>query len=269
MKLGEAIAILSEAGIENARHDARKIFEHVGKIQKSQLLFSDVECNSPELVFAVERRRRREPLQYILGEVNFYRESYKVNENCLIPRSDTEILVDYATKNLPLGCRFIDLCTGSGCVAISTLKNTEKTRAVAVDISQDALGVAIKNAEKNSVFDRIDFICADVLDAAAPGKFFAVLANPPYVSESDYANLAPEIYFEPKIAFVGGMDGLDFYKRIIELYIDKIEDCGFFAFEIGFNQAKALTELAHAYNMRCEIIKDYSSNDRVAVLRRR
>ena len=268
MKLSEAICILRDAGIENARQDARRIFESVGGMEKSRLLFSDAECDSQELILAIKRRASREPLQYILGEVDFYRESYSVNKSCLIPRADTEILVDYAVKSIPAGCRFIDLCTGSGCVAISTLKNTEGTRAVAVDVSPDALTVAQANAEKNSVSDRIDFLCADALEEAASGSFFAVLSNPPYVSESAYENLEPEIYFEPKIAFVGGANGLDFYEKIIKLYFDKIDNGGFFAFEIGFDQAKALNDIAAAHNLRCEIIKDYSSNDRVAVLRK-
>ncbi len=268
MKLGEAIGILQAAGIESARHDARRIFESVGGVEKSRLVLLDTESDSPELAPAISRRAAREPLQYILGEVDFYRENYYVNKNCLIPRADTEILVDYAVKNLPTGCRFVDVCTGSGCVAISTLKNTKETHAVAVDISPEAILVASENANRNSVIDRIDFICADALSTSAPGSFFAVLSNPPYVSESAYENLEPEIYFEPKIAFVGGADGLDFYKKIISLYLDKIEDEGFFAFEIGFDQAKPLTQLANAYNMRCEIIKDFSGNDRVAVLRK-
>lgn len=268
MKLSEAIIILERAGIDNARHDARKIFESVGKLSKAELFFFDAECSSPELISAIDRRRSREPLQYILGEVGFYRESYYVNKSCLIPRSDTEILVDFAVNNLPSGSRFIDLCTGSGCVAISTLRNTENTHAVAVDISEGALSVAEKNARRNSVSDRVSFIQADVLKAAVPGKFFAVLSNPPYVSDSAYEKLEPEIYFEPKIAFVGGADGLDFYGKIIDLYIDRLEEGGFFAFEIGFDQAEALKKLADTQSLSCEIIKDYLNNDRVAVLRK-
>ena len=268
MKLTEAIALLNEAGIDSARHDARMLFEFVGKVEKSRLLFPDAFCDLPELTDAVKRRANREPLQYILGEVDFYRESYNVNKSCLIPRADTEILVDYAVKHLPDGCRFVDVCTGSGCVAVSTLKNTRDTQAVAIDISEDALAVAKQNAIKNSVSDRVEFVCADALTTAIGGTFFALLSNPPYVTEAAYESLAPEIYYEPKIAFVGGTDGLDFYKRLIELYKDRLDNAGFFAFEIGFDQACALSDLASAYGMRCEIIKDYSSNDRVAVLRK-
>lgn len=268
MKLSEAIRILENAGVENARYDARTIFETVGKIPKSTLLLLDCECSSPELIFAVERRAEREPLQYILGEVSFYRETYKVNKNCLIPRQDTEILVDYAVKNIPSGRRFLDVCTGSGCVAVSVLKNTKDTKAVALDISADAIELAEENAKANSVSDRLDFVCLDALNESVDENFFAILSNPPYVTKSAYENLAAEIYFEPKIAFVGGESGLVFYEKILESYIDKLDPSGFFAFEIGFDQADALRALASAYKLNCEIIKDLSGNDRVAVLRK-
>ena len=268
MKLSEAIEILIGAGIEDARYDARMLFEKFGGIKGPGAILFDAESNSDELLKAIKRRANREPLQYIIGEVGFYRESYNVNKSCLIPRSDTEMLVDYAVKNLKTGCRFIDICTGSGCVAISTLKNTVDTRAVAVDISADAIKLARENAEKNSVSDRIEFVCADALTTSVSGEFFAVISNPPYVTEAAYEALEPEIYFEPKIAFVGGVDGLNFYKRILELYNSKISIDGFFAFEIGFDQADALNSLASSYGMSCEIIKDYSDNDRVAVLKK-
>jgi len=265
--LGDAISALSNAGIESARYDARELFHCIGGIDKSALLSLGASCDKPELLNAIERRCKREPLQYIIGEVSFYRESYEVSPDCLIPRADTEILVDFAVKEIPEGKRFLDLCTGSGCVAISTLKNTSSTSAVAVDISDAALSVARRNAEKNGVSDRIEFKTADVMKETVTGEFFAILSNPPYVTESAYKGLEPEIYFEPEIAFVGGESGLVFYEKILDSYRNRIDPSGFFAFEIGFDQASALAELAATYAMKCEIIKDYSGNDRVAVLK--
>ena len=267
MTLGETIKILSDAGVDNPRYDARELFHRIGKMPISELISPLAECDSPELISAIERRKKREPLQYIIGEVDFYREVYKVTKDCLIPRQDTEILVDFAVKNIPAGKRFLDLCTGSGCIAISTLKNTKETHAAALDISESALLLAKHNAEKNGVSERIDFICADATENALDGEFFAILSNPPYVSESAYMSLEPEIYFEPKIAFVGGESGLDFYEKILSIYNDKISRGGFFAFEIGYDQGKALSELAALHGRECEIIKDYSGNDRVAVLK--
>ena len=206
-------------------------------------------------------------LQYIIGNVGFYREEYLVTPDCLIPRADTEILVDYAVKHLPVGARFADLCTGSGCVAISTLKNTKNTTAVAVDISSGALDVARKNAKQNGVSDRLTLTLADVKQGAVCEGIFALLSNPPYVRDDVYPTLDGEIFHEPKIAFVGGRDGGDFYRRITEIYRDIIDRDGFIAYEIGYDQAELLREIAEQNRMSCEIIKDLSGNDRVSVLR--
>ncbi len=268
MKLCEAIEALRNAGIDDAVREAREIFLHIGGLEISDLIDRSAESDSPELERAVARRSRREPLQYILGSVGFYNEVYEVSPDCLIPRQDTEILVDYAVKNLPRGAHFIDLCTGSGCIAISTLKNTEMTTATALDISPTALALARKNAKSNQVDGRIDFVESDVTALVPSRKFHAVLSNPPYVTDATYRELEPEIYFEPKIAFVGGADGLDFYNSIVSLYKDSLLPNGFFAFEIGFDQAERLIALANSNGMSCEIIKDYSGNDRVAVLKR-
>lgn len=268
MKLSDAVELLRKSGVPNPAYDARELFMRVGKVSRSALISGDAECSLPELLDALERRRKREPLQYILGEVGFYRESYLVSPDCLIPRSDTEILVDYAVKNIPDGEKFLDLCTGSGCVAISTLKNTKSTTAVAIDISPNALKIAERNAEKNGVSDRIEFIEADARESFSDEKFYAILSNPPYVSERAYGELEPELYFEPKIALVGESEGLEFYKAITSYAKDKIKNDGFIAFEIGYDQAESLTAIAEENELSCSITKDLSGNDRVAVLKR-
>ncbi len=267
MKLSEAINVLTKAGIENPRHDARELFRKIGKLKDYELLSPSASSDLPELLCAVKRRAEREPLQYILGEVDFYRESYEITPDCLIPRQETELLVDFAVKNIPSGKKFIDLCTGSGCIAVSTLCNTKDTYALAVDLSKGALRVAEKNAERNGVPDRINFLCKDVLKEPVADSAFAVLSNPPYVTEAAYSTLAPEIYKEPKMAFLAGEDGLIFYRTIISLYNDKIEKGGFFAFEIGYDQGDSLREIAKLHGMSVQIIKDYSGHDRIAVLK--
>ena len=267
MKLSEAIKILADAKVPSPRHDARELFMRIGGMSLAELISADASCDAPELIAAIERRKNREPLQYIIGAVDFYRESYDVCPDCLIPRQDTEILVDFAVNNIPSGEKFLDLCTGSGCVAISTLKNTKNTTAVAVDISEGAIRVANKNAQKNGVSARMELLLHDALDSPVGGKYFAILSNPPYVREDVYANLEPEIYFEPKIAFTAEDLGLEFYKKILSSYKKMLDPCGFFAFEIGFDQGASLKEIATLNEMSCEIIKDYSGNDRVAVIR--
>ena len=268
MTLAEAAEILKAAGVENPLYDARQIFERLGNIPKSRLVLGgEVEYGSPAFL-AIMKRAERIPLEYVIGEADFYRESYIVNEGCLIPRNDTEALVDFAVRNIPSGAFFLDLCTGSGCVALSTINNTEATTALAADLSPSALAVAKANAERLGLSQRVEFSESDVLSRPLCRECFAVLSNPPYVTNSEYITLSPEIAKEPKMAFVGGMDGLDFYKRITELYRDVIADTGFIAYEIGYAQANALRDIAQENRMSCEILHDLSGNDRVAILRK-
>ena len=268
MKLQEAYKILTDAGIEDAKWEARLLFSEIGGLPKTALIGTDAECDSPALADAIARRKKREPLQYILGYADFYRERYKVTPDVLIPRQDTETLVDYAVGSLRDGAVFLDLCTGSGCIGISTLKNTKKTRATLVDLSLSALDIAKENAEANGVFDRAEFINCDVLERKIPGKFDAILSNPPYVTEKSYGELAPEIYFEPRIAFVGGgEDGASFYERITELYHTSITEGGFIAFEIGYDQRIPIENIAKRYGMTCEVRRDLGGNDRIAILK--
>jgi HemK-like putative methylase len=161
MTLSEAIKRLEACGVDNPAYDARELFYRIGGVKKP--IFLNTVCTSPELESAIERRVKREPLQYIIGSVGFYNEEYKVTPDCLIPRSDTEILVDLAVKRLPDGERMLDLCTGSGCVAISVMANTVDTSAVAVDISDGALSIAKENAKLNGVSERIEFVKGDCL----------------------------------------------------------------------------------------------------------
>ena len=269
MKLSELIKRLSDEGFENARGEGIMLFEHFTGIPRERLLFSDPDLESGELLEAVERRLKREPIQYIIGYTYFYNEKYKVTPDCLIPRQDTEHLVELATRLIPEGEHFIDLCTGSGCIAISTLKNTKGTTASALDISEGALSIARENAISNGVSDRLKFIKADVLEYEPDGEFFAVLSNPPYVTEEEYSALDGELYFEPRGALVGFGDfGCGFYERIISHYKRKIKKEGFIALEIGYLQANIVCKLAKDNNMSYEVIRDYSGNDRVVLLRR-
>ena len=268
MTLKEAIEILKGAGVDSPEYDARELLRKFGGIS-SPIITQSSSSDSEEFITAVSRRAEREPLQYIIGEVGFYREEYKVNPCCLIPRSDTEILVDYAVKHIPKSERFADLCSGSGCIGISTLANTKDTVCVSVDISEDALVLTRENAQRNGVEERLSTVKADLLTEDVPGgDFFAVLSNPPYIAEDVYNKLENEIFHEPKIAFVGKNDGMEFYERLLPLSLPKIKEGGFIAFEIGYDQAEKMRTLAKLHACTCEIIKDYSGNDRVAVIRK-
>lgn len=271
LRLQEAIKILRDRALPDAPQVARLIFQKIGGIPAYKLVNGETATECEEVKAAITRCAAREPVQYVIGEVGFYSETYKVSPNCLIPRPDTELLVDYAVKKLPEGARFLDLCTGSGAVAISTLANTRATRAVATDISEGALEIAAENARANGVEDRITFLRHDLMHEAPTEQMegiFAVLSNPPYVTDSEYEQLEPEIFHEPKIAFVGGEDGGCFYRRITSVYRDLIDDAGFIAYEIGAGQEELIRRIAAENRMSVEVYRDLSDKPRLAVLKK-
>ncbi len=204
-----------------------------------------------------------EPFAYVIGEWYFYGESYKVSPDCLIPRPETEHLVDELIRSLPQNAVFADLCTGSGCIAISTLVHRPDVTAISVDISEGALSLAKENAALNGVSDRITFINADILkgDALGEAKVDAIASNPPYIRTDIIPTLSEQVRHEPFIALDGGEDGLDFYRLIFNEYKINVKDGGFIICEIGYDQREEMTSL-----FSCEVKKDYSGCDRVAIL---
>ncbi len=271
MTYREIVAKLQNAGVESAEWDAFLLVERFFRLSREQVLAEpERQLASPELDAAVERRAARTPLQYVLGEWQFYRQTYRVGPGCLIPRADTEILVEEAIRKLPKGTFFADLCTGSGCIAISILCERPDVTAVALDLSDDALAIAAENASRNGVASRLTFRKADLLardewnaDLPAPA---AILSNPPYIRTGDIANLSPEVQTEPRMALDGGADGLVFYRKLLPLAKKWLAPNGFCLFEIGFDQADEIRELAKKYAFICRILRDYGGNDRVALL---
>lgn len=210
---------------------------------------------------ALRRLENREPLAYILGEWYFYDEVYCVSPDCLVPRPETEHLVEELIKTLPPNAMFADLCTGSGCIAISVLAHRKDVTAVAVDISAKALAIAEKNADRYGVADRITFLRADLLseNPLHDTRFDAIVSNPPYIVSEVIDTLAPEVLCEPRLALDGGEDGLTFYRRIFSEFKRNVKDGGFLLCEIGYDQGEIMK--AH---FGCIVKKDYSGNDRVA-----
>ena len=244
---------LQAAGIENASGEARLLSEHF---------------TGEALERAVARRETHYPLQYILGEWEFWRETYEVSEDCLIPRADTETLVEQAVRLLPPSAVFLDLCTGSGCVAVSTLASRPDTRAVGVDLFEPTLALAVRNASKNGVAERFEVVRADVLKTPpVMGDFDAILANPPYICEAVMPELSTEVRHEPHAALCGGVDGLDFYRAILDGWRALLRPNGFFLFEIGYDQAEALCSLAASRGFCATVYRDLGGNDRVVLIR--
>ena len=272
MTYNEICSALAEAEIENNRGETAMLICHFCNVTKADLLLRrDENFDCPELEEAVKKRCSHYPLQYILGYWNFCNETYKVTENTLIPRQDTEKLVELAIKLLPENARIIDLCTGSGCVAISTLSARPDCHAVAVDLFPETLEVARENAESNGVGDRMGFLAQDVLYPAfmdSLGAFDCIISNPPYIETHQISLLDDELFYEPRAALDGGDDGLNFYRVIIAEYSQYLSDNGIMLLEIGCDQAKSVGAIASAAGMRCEIYKDYGGNDRVAYLKK-
>ena len=264
---------LTRAGIESAEWDAQLLLEQFcPSVAMRAVLDSTLEFESTEaLEEAIGRRECRYPLQYILGEWQFYRQTYEVTPDCLIPRADTEILVEEAIKRLPKNARFADLCTGSGCIAISVLAERPDTTAIAVDKFEDTLKLAVRNAQRNGVADRMQALCRDVLAdrflKGQEGAFDAILSNPPYIPTAVVDTLDAEVHAEPRAALDGGNDGLIFYRTMVEHAATYLKPDGFFLFEIGFDQADALRQIGAQYGFfGYRMLRDYGGNDRVVCL---
>ena len=268
MRLSELTRALVAAGIEEASVEARMLFSKLGGFSTAALLASDPALDTPTLAEALRRRTAGEPLAYILGETAFYNELYTVTPAVLIPRSDTEILVEHAVAKLPRGAFFADLCTGSGCIAISILANRPDCTAVALDLSEDALLVAKGNAERNCVSDRITLMRQDVLTPFALPSCDAILSNPPYIPSKTVPTLSREVAREPHTALDGGEDGLLFYRTMLTYLPACLKEGGFLLFEIGYDQEEAILRLASDASMTCEVKRDYGGNPRMAILRR-
>lgn len=248
---------LLSAGIENARFEAQQLFQAL---------------TGEALLAAVEKRCTGYPLQYILGEWDFYKESYEVSEDCLIPRADTELLVEKAITMLPSGARFLDLCTGSGCVAISTLCQRQDVSAVGVDLFDATLALAGRNAARNGVSDRFALMRADVLrespQALQGASFDAIVSNPPYIRADVIPTLQKEVRYEPLAALCGGEDGLDFYRAILDRWLCLLAEGGFILFEIGYDQKEALITLGTEKGLTVSTFTDLGGNDRVVLIKK-
>ena len=273
MTYGEICMVLRNAGVENAEWDALLLLEHFCGANRSQVLSAPGQnYRSDELYSAVQKRAQRVPLQYLLGVWEFYRQTYEISPDCLIPRPDTELLVEEAVRTLPQGAFFADLCTGSGCIAISVLAERPDTRAAAADLSAAALDVAKRNACRNGVSNRFFAVHADILHfPRAPLSTFprpaAILSNPPYIRTDVLDSLSPEVRQEPRMALDGGGDGLLFYRALLGIASDWLGADGFCLFEIGFDQGEAVAALAEERGFSCRLHRDYGGCDRLAILK--
>ena len=212
------------------------------------------------------------PIQYVMGKTEFCGLDFMVDERVLIPRPETEMLVETVVEILE-GARgrgqeakILDLGTGSGCIAISLTKKISDCKIVASDLSGEALAVARQNAEKHGASGRIEFVKSDLFDSIK-GSFDMIVSNPPYVSRTDFPGLQKDVLKEPMMAFDGGQDGLDFYRRIVRDAAGHMKDGGFIIMEMGFGQRKGIVglfEKVKGFRVVSER-KDYNEIERVIV----
>lgn len=270
---------LERAGIEEAALDARLLLEYVCKTNRNDLLVhgerpveQEQEARYQSLI---EQRANRIPLQHLTGEQEFMGLTFKVNEHVLIPRQDTEILVEEVLKELHDGMCVLDMCTGSGCILISLLHYSNDCEGVGVDISDKALQIAQKNADSllcgiseadaGECEQKIaTFIQSDLFEHVT-GKYEIIVSNPPYIRSEVISTLMPEVKdHEPMLALDGMADGLFFYRKIIEESRNYLTGGGMLYFEIGHDQAAQVSELMQAAGfIEIEVVKDFAGLDRV------
>ena len=267
----------SEKGVENPRLDAEVLLSHVLKKDRIFLyVYFDQPLEEKELTafrIAVKQRAARLPVAYITGSKEFMGLEFQVTPAVLIPRPDTEVLVETALGLLKEveSPEILDIGTGSGAICVSMLVNLPSAKGTTVDISPDAIAVARGNANKHQVSERLTFCLGDLFSPVAGRKFHGILSNPPYIPEADIAQLTPEVRQEPNLALDGGVDGLDFYRRIIEEGRLYLASGGFIAMEVGIGQASLVAGLAEktGFFKVSNIVKDYGGIERVVVLTER
>jgi len=261
-----SITQLEAVGIEEAKTDTLLLLADICGINRNDLLMhgdETVDADMEETFFhALTQRCKRIPVQYITGKQNFMGLDFYVNEHVLIPRMDTEILVEEVLKDMHDGFRILDMCTGSGCILLSVLKYSNDCEGVGVDISKDALEVAGKNCAALGL--QADFIESDLFEAVE-GRFDIIISNPPYIKSDVIPTLMEEVReHEPLLALDGKEDGCFFYKKIIEESPNYLNSGGMLFFEIGYDQGEAVSNMMTEHGFKdVKVIKDYAGLDRV------
>ena len=278
--LVKAIELLKQNKIEDSTLKARLLLAFVLNESKEYLIINSGKEVEPKFEekynMLLKELANNLPLQYITNSKEFMGLNFYVDENVLIPRQDTENLIEETLKTVGSNCvrmqkerhyTILDMCTGSGAIAVSLAKNIFNVKVTAVDISVEALKIAEKNAKINGVKDKIEFIESNMF-SKVKGKFDILVSNPPYVDEEHMKSLSEEVKKEPIIALAGGKEGMDFYKVISMEGKKYLNDDGWILLEIGYNQKEKVCEILRGQgykNIVC--VKDLAGNDRVVICR--
>ena len=266
----KALDLLKSSGIENVEYDIKAILKDTFSLDFNKFIidmdneFEPDKALEAKYISRIKKRRKHIPLQYIINKQNFYGLDFYVDDSVLIPRYDTESIVDKIVKDYKENKQLtvLDLCTGSGCIAVS-LKKSGFEKVYAADISAKALFVAKHNAKLHNA--DIIFLQSDLYeDFSKDMRFDIIVSNPPYISTDKIEELEKQVReFEPKLALDGGRDGLDFYKKILNLSKTFLNNKGKLYLEIGYDQAKDVVDLAKKERYdNIQIIKDLSGKDR-------
>lgn len=265
---------LNSNRIIDSNIDAQLLLMEVIKCDRIKLIIDHKEYITKEqekkYMDFLEQRSKGKPTQYILEYQEFMGFKFKVDKNVLIPRQDTEMLIETILKEAKDNDfkRIMDIGTGSGCIPISLCKLIENSEAVAVDISKEALGIACNNAITNKVDDRITFINSDLFNKLSDAYyeyFDVVISNPPYIPSKVIETLMIEVKdFEPRLALDGGNDGLDFYRKITEKSAEFLKSNGYLFFEVGYDQSEAVMDIMVQRKFKdVKIVKDLAGINRV------
>ena len=256
---------LKLAGIDE--RDADYIIAYELNIPVTEIPFSIQDLSKKQyksIIKKVKLRCKRKPITKIFGKAYFCGLEFKVNKHVLSPRFDTEVLVDEALKYIKPNDRVLDLCTGSGCIAVSIAKSVD-TYVEGCDISKKALNVAKQNVKKHNV--KVDMYQSDMF-SNIQGKFNVIVSNPPYIETKVAINLDKEVTeYDPMLALDGGNDGLDYYRTIAGNIKNYLLDDGVLLLEIGYDQGESVSALFKDIAKDIEVIKDYGNNDRVVVVK--
>ena len=244
-------ALLS-AGIDDCVFEAKQIIKHITGLRSSEILMNYTkeltEFQSNNLTAILRQRELRYPLQYIFGEWSFYGRDFYVGPGVLVPRADTETVIEVCTEYLKdkKEPKILDLCAGSGCIGITLAKEKEDSGCLMVEKYPEAMRYAEKNITRNKA-ENARVIAGDVLEGTASGeKYDLIVSNPPYIAENGTEEVSPETKYEPETALIGGADGLKFYRAIVGNYKSSLKENGMICFEVGIGQADSVKEILNA-----------------------
>ena len=273
----KGVTILKLEKISTPKLKARLLLQYVLKKPRQYLIVYDnqklTDKEEQEYLKYIELLTQGEPIEHITHQKEFMKLNFYVDENVLIPRQDTEVLVEEVIKiaqNIRAK-KILDLCTGSGAIAVSLAKYLENTQITALDISRKALDVAIANAKNNHVQEKITFVESNLFQDLRQEKYDIIVSNPPYIRRKEIETLDKEVRKEPKIALDGGEDGLDFYREIINKGYEYLKYGGYICLEIGYDQKEEVMQIIKDKKQYTETYckKDLYDNDRVIVTRLR